>query len=437
MSARALFRVRPAVAVGALAGRLLALAPGAMPRSMLIAVTAGVLLTLLGMGVGAALGAIRDRSVARPPAPVTGGWLAAGLLATGVAVGVAARHEIVVRAAVDAPPIGIGWILAVTSAPVIAAVAAVIIHPRVWAATALITAVAAVGLRMPGPAEAARPDVPERPALVYGLLTEPGSLQARAARLVDRWVDADGLDRRAVVIAVPTGSGWVDAGTVDGVQRHFDGSAAVLALQYDDVPSWQAFVSSPDAAGDSAIAVLRAVDRRLAAVPPAQRPRVYLVGQSLGAVGADAARAWAARTGTHLDGTVLAGPPAGTVEALPACAPRVVLANRDDPVTVFGTALLWRPARPFADRNTAAGNTADRNTPDSNTADSNTADSSTAGRYTADDGDRRPWLPVVSMIGTLLDLPGALAVPIGHGHRYGAEQGLAIGRLPGGCGTAG
>ncbi|ALG84101.1 alpha/beta-hydrolase family protein [Gordonia phthalatica] len=403
MNPRGVLRVRPAVAIGALVGRLLALAPGVMPRSTLIAVAAGVLLTLVGMGVGAAAGAVRNRLVDDRPDPVTGVWLAVGLMASGVAVGVAARHEIAVRAALDVPSIGIGWVLAVTTVPMIAAVLAVTIRPRVWAATVLVGAVALTALRTPGPADAARPDVPDSPAMIYSLLTEPGSVQTRADRLVDRWVDAGGLDRRAVVVAVPTGSGWVDAGTVDGVQRRFDDSVTVLALQYDDVASWKAFVSSPDAAGDSAIAVLRAVDRRLDAVPPQRRPRVYLVGQSLGAVGADAARAWAVRTGAHVDGTVLAGPPAGTVEALPSCARRVVLANRDDPVTAFSEALLWRPA----DRTLDAEPT--------------------------DDGDRQPWLPVVSMIGTVLDLPGALDVPTGHGHRYGVEQGLAIGRLPAGC----
>lgn len=398
----ALCRIRPAVAIGALVGRLLALAPGTMPRSMIVATAAGVLLTLIGMGVGAIVGLVRDRLVDRRPEPVSGAMLAAGLMASGVAVGFAVQHEIAVRAASGAAPIGVGWVLVVTVVPVLAAVAAVVVRPRVWGTTAMIGLIAVAALRMPGPAAAARPNVPASPAMLYSLLTESGSFDARADRLVGRWVDDGGLRQRAVVIAVPTGSGWVDAGAVEGVQRRFDDSVRVLALQYDDVASWKAFVSSPDAAGDSAIALLRAVDRRLASVPSQVRPRVYLIGQSLGAVGADAARRWAAETGTHLDGTVLAGPPAGTVERLPACAPRVVLANRDDPVTEFSTALLWRPT----------------------------------------DGDRQqaeelPWLPVVSMVGTLLDLPGALDVPTGHGHRYGVEQGLAISRLPGGCTSAG
>ncbi|MBM7366852.1 alpha/beta-hydrolase family protein [Gordonia hydrophobica] len=405
MTAAAVFRIRPAVAIGALVGRLLALAPGAMPRSMLVATAAGVLLTLVGMGVGALVGAVldsrRDRVRRHRAQPVSGTVLAAGLLAVGVALGIAVRHEVEIRAATGAAPIGVGWVVTVTAVPLLAAVAAVIVRPRTWAALGLAGVIAVTALQVPGPAAAAPPDVPAGPAMLYSPLTEPGSVASRADRLVQRWVDDGGLDQRAVVIAVPTGSGWVDAGAVEGVQRHFADSVRVLGLQYDDVASWKAFVSSPDAAGNSASALLGAVDRRLAAVPPQQRPHVYLIGQSLGAVGADAARRWAAENGVHLDGTVLAGPPASSIEPLPACAPRVVLANRDDPVTAFSTALLWRPND---DRQRAG-------TP--------------------------PWLPVVSLIGTALDLPGALDVPTGHGHRYGVEQGLAIGRLPGGCPTAG
>lgn len=404
MNFSALLRIRPAVAIGALVGRLLALTPGMMPRAALTTAAAGAALTLLGMGIGALVGVVRDRVVDRRPRPVSGPLLALGAMVVGVAVGLAVRHESAVRAAVGAAPVGAGWVIATMLVPALVAVAAVVIRPRVWAATAITGLIAITALRLPGPAAASGPDVPDSPAMIYSRLTEPGSTASRADRLVERWVADDGLKQRAVVIAVPTGSGWVDAGTVDGVRRQFAGSVRVLALQYDDVASWKAFVSSPDAAGRSATAVLRAVDRRLSSVPEGARPRVYLVGQSLGAVGADAARRWADSSGVHLDGTVLAGPPAGTIETLPRCARRVVLANRDDPVTAFGAALLWRPLH----------------------------------GYGAADDDRPstgelPWLPVVSMLGTALDLPGALDVPTGHGHRYGVEQGLAISRLPSGC----
>ncbi|WP_412475232.1 alpha/beta-hydrolase family protein [Gordonia sp. LUNF6] len=397
-------RVRPAVAAGALAGRLLALAPGMLPRSALVAAVAGLALTLLGMAVGAGVGALRDRIGDRPPAPVSGGVLAAGLVVAGAAVGLAARHESAVRAAVGAPPIGPGWVLAVCAIPVAAAAAVVAIPGRVWAGFGMVAVVAAASIGLPAPAQASGPDVPERPVMLYSPLSEPGSVRDRAERLADRWVADGGREARAVVVAVPTGSGWIDAGTVDGFTGYFGGSVRVVALQYDDVASWRAFISSPDRAGTSASAVLDAVWSRISNLPEARRPRVYLAGQSLGAVGADAARRWANDSGVELAGTVLAGPPAGSVDRVASCERRVVLANADDPVPGFAPSLLWHPID----------------------------------RIPGDGDDRRhsespPWLPVVSMVGTVLDLAGSLKVPAGHGHRYGVEQGLAAGIMPAGC----
>ncbi|WP_347955935.1 alpha/beta-hydrolase family protein [Gordonia aichiensis] len=403
-------RVRPAVAVGAALGRLLVAAPGMLPRSALLATGAAVVATLIGMGLGAAVGAVHDRFSApagRQPAPVSG--LHAGVIAAvvAVAVGFSIRHESVVRAAVGAAPIGWWWALAVTIVPVAAAVAVVAVPPRVWAAATLAGTLAAGSLVWSASARADGPDVPARAEMLYSSLRDGGDFTRRAERLVDRWADDGGLSARAVVVAVPTGSGWVDTATVDGFVRQFAGSVRVLALQYDDVPSWRALVSAPDRASDSAIALLAALERRLAPLPSSRRPRVYLAGQSLGAVGADAARRWAQRTGsaqtgtiptgTILTGTILAGVPAGTVPEVRSCERRVVLANHDDPVTVFSPALLWRP--PASDE---------------------------AARF-------HPWLPVASMVATALDLIGSLAVPVGHGHRYGLEQGSAAARLPAGC----
>ena len=38
----------------------------------------------------------------------------------------------------------------------------------------------------------------------------------------------------------------------------------------------------------------------------------------------------------------------------------------------------------------------------------------------------RPWLPVVSYAQSAFDFVGSLAVPEGHGHRYGPDQALAM-----------
>ncbi|MGB3302519.1 MAG: alpha/beta-hydrolase family protein [Gordonia sp. (in: high G+C Gram-positive bacteria)] len=392
-------RVPPSVAFGALVGRLLALSPGMLPRSVLVATAAGSVLTVIGMGVGGAIGSGMNRIWRRRPTCVHPLWIAAGLMTVSVALGFAVRHEIAVRSTVGVPAIGPWWVLTVWLIPLATATgvaAAVQVPRRRLVGLGLVGLVIATFLVPGSAAQATTADRPDRSDLLYSALSEPGSFQVRADRLVERWVARGGLTQRAVALVVPTGSGWVDASSIEGLSRQFGGSVRSLALQYDNVPSWRAFVSAPDRAGDATVALLSRLWEEATRVPASQRPRIYLVGQSLGAVGADAAREWARSAKVDVAGTILTGPPAGTIRALAACERRVIVANHDDPVPGFALSLLWRPT-PRAD------------------------------------GEHRAWLPAVSATATVLDLVGSLDVPTGHGHRYGIEQGSALTRMPAGC----
>lgn len=193
-----------------------------------------------------------------------------------------------------------------------------------------------------------------------------------------------GLRQRAVVIAVPTGSGWVDAAAVRGFEERFAGSVRILAVQYSEVPSWQAYVRSPASAGESAIALLDAVVTTLRG----HRPEVYLYGQSLGAIGADAARQWSAAHHHPLTGSVLVGYPGGHPAGVDPT--RTVINNASDPVARLGFSLLWKPAASAA--------------------------------HQTENVPAPPWLPGLSALATVIDLFGSLDVPSGFGHRYGPEQ---------------
>ncbi|WOC13470.1 hypothetical protein MP11Mi_25710 [Gordonia sp. MP11Mi] len=390
-------RVHPAVVVGGVAGWAVALAPGQLPRPALLLAVVGTVLALIGMGVGslvsmAARGRTASREFLAGTAVVVGGLLVPALW-----------WQTRVCEDLGAPTPGIGWVATVAGVPLLVAGAVVVIPARAWAIGAVLAALVA------GPAataNAAAPNLPDDARLTYSMLSD-GSFDERAHALVDTWAASDGPDQRAVVVAVPTGSGWIDASAVDGFVSRFDGSVRFLGMQYSDVPSWQAYVRSPDVAGASAIAVLRALDDRSATM--AHRPQIYLYGQSLGAIGADAARAWADRTGVDVSGTVLSGAPAGSVESLPDCARRVSIANATDPVADFQASLLWRAPHHASGTRTIG----------------------------AEPSMRVPWTPVASFVGTALDLAVSLDGPVGSGHHYGVEQGLAVAQMPAGCQTMG
>ena len=141
----------------------------------------------------------------------------------------------------------------------------------------------------------------------------------------------------------------------------------------------------------SAIALVDSVTTAVAQLPEGRRPQVILYGQSLGAVGADAARSWAQTHHRTVCATVLAGPPAGTVAAH--AGRRVVVANASDPVTRWSPAELVLPPHRWEG---------------------------------PADLPRPPWFPVASFVQTSIDLIGSLSFPAGHGHQYGVEQGTRV-----------
>lgn len=221
----------------------------------------------------------------------------------------------------------------------------------------------------------------------YVGIESAAEVNERAALAVAELRRAGGFERSALVVAVPTGSGWIDANAVAGFEERFHGDVAVVGMQYSAAPSWVTFLFDRTAADTSARALLDAVTTHLQSLPTSTRPNLYLYGQSLGAVGGSAAFDSAER----VCGALWAGPPARTIPTPGA----TVLANSSDPVVRWSPQLIWRA-------------------PDL--------------RATRTDAPRPAWIPLVSFLQTSLDLAAALSVPAGHGHRYGVDQGTELPR---------
>lgn len=224
---------------------------------------------------------------------------------------------------------------------------------------------------------------------VYVGLRSAPDLASRVALAVRELDRTGGFDRSHLVVAVPTGSGWVDARALRGFTTRFGADVAVAALQYSQLPSWATFLVGRDSAATAARALFTAVEEHAATLP--NPPRLYLYGQSLGAFGGSAVFAGAAEQNRRACSVLWAGLPGGGGRE--PGARTAVLANTSDPVVHWSPDLLWRPP-----------------------------DLTDARR----DAPVPPWLPVVSFVQTTADLLGALAAPPGHGHRYDEDQGTAL-----------
>lgn len=369
------------VSVGVVAGTAVASYPGQLPRTGLISAIVVGVCSVLGAVAGLVLahwfgGGSRR---ARVRTLTAGGVVFIGL------IGLATWWQHVLRQALDLPEVEWIWPIC-TGLPAIVVIAVVAVPTRLRAWCIVAAGAVVVGYWSPTSANAHRTS-----SVPVGF--DAPQISQRAHDVVERWVADGGLRQPAVVVAVPTGSGWIDTAASDGFRRRLGQDVPVLGLQYANVSSWRAFVTDRDAAGRAAVVLLAELDAALRTVETAQRPDVVLYGQSLGAIGADAARRWALTHGVDVIETVEVGVPGDSVPR--AASRRATLANATDPVARWSPSLLWRPAR-LSD------------------------DVEVIGRR----GPTVPWLPLVSFLQTSADLLSALDVPVGVGHRYGPEQGM-------------
>lgn len=381
---------RPAAGplVGYTAGVILALYPNMLPRSVVVQVVVVAVFGLFGALIGAlaalrtGLGRAPSDTACRVTAQLTLLSLLGWLLWQSVLRDSAGFAGL--------SPVGfLGLAIVVLGAPyLVAALRSVRLRARVAAA---VVAVAAGAIALPtGAAEAATPqsyaarfagiDSPTPGLRVYASLSDGAGPTDRAEAAVARLAAAGGLARRAVVIAVPTGSGWVDPHFVRGVESTLRGDSAIVVVQYTEQPSWQSFLFHRDAAAASAVALVEAVHRRAPATP------VYLYGQSLGTVGVVAAQRRAAELGQPMAATLQSGTPADVAVTGPA------LLNASDPVGIWSPRLIVSPPDRAATK---------------------------PGKATP----RPLWLPVIGFVQATVDLLGATAPPPGLGHRYDEHQG--------------
>ncbi|MGH8881338.1 MAG: alpha/beta-hydrolase family protein, partial [Stackebrandtia sp.] len=227
-----------------------------------------------------------------------------------------------------------------------------------------------------------------RSARVYIGLDSAPDLNSRIALALREIERAGGFRRGHLVLMVPTGSGWLDANAAHGLDERFGGDATLVGMQYSKAPSWATFLFAREDAERSARGLFTAIEERLATI--ADPPKLYVYGQSLGATAGSAIFTDDRDERSRVCAALWAGPPAAAVHHGGA----TVVANSSDPVVQWTPQLLWRA-------------------PDLT--------------GTRPDAPHPPWLPVVSWVQTTADMLSALGPGPGHGHRYGIDQGTALG----------
>lgn len=147
-----------------------------------------------------------------------------------------------------------------------------------------------------GPSAAAISAFSGRPALrpvrVYVGLAQDEDPAVRARIALEELKRVGGFDRKVLVVALPTGTGWLDPGSFDVLEYMHNGDVATVAAQYSYLQSPLALLLETNSGLEQATALIRTIHAYWRSLPRETRPRLYIHGLSLGA--------WASMHGTDL-----------------------------------------------------------------------------------------------------------------------------------------
>lgn len=273
-------------------------------------------------------------------------------------------------------------------------------------------------------------DEAKQPIRVYVGLRARETPKQRAKIALEELKRVGAFDRKILVVATPTGTGWLDEGAVDTVEYLHAGDTAIVSMQYSYLPSWITILIDPNRSRVAARALFGEVYAYWKTLPKTDRPKLYLHGLSLGSLGSETSAQLFTIFEDPIQGALWSGPPFPSTGSTAATAAR----NSDSAawLPTFGDGSILR----FTNQNNTLEHPQRRWGPIR----------CVYIQYASDpmvffspnllwqkpewlNGERGPdvspyldWYPIVTFLQIGFDLPMATSVPIGYGHNYAPEH---------------
>ena len=99
----------------------------------------------------------------------------------------------------------------------------------------------------------------KQPLRVYVGLRAKDTVEQRAELALQELIRVNAFQRSKLVIATPTGTGWLDPFAMDTLEYIHQGDTAIVAMQYSYLPSWLTLLVDPSSARQSAAALYNKV----------------------------------------------------------------------------------------------------------------------------------------------------------------------------------
>lgn len=267
-----------------------------------------------------------------------------------------------------------------------------------------------------------------RPIRVYAGMRSRPTFQGRAELALEELKRVGGFDRSVLVVATPTGTGWLDPSAVDPLEYLHGGDCAIVSMQYSYLPSWITILIDPRRSIESGDALFDAVYGYWKTLPKTERPRLYLHGLSLGSFGSEGSADLYQIFEDPIQGSVWSGPP------FPSSRWKKAVDNRNPESPVWlptideGRLLRFTGKKNSIDPDQQWG-------PIRNVYLQHASDPmvwfSPDLAWTSPSWLRQPrgpdvspylrWYPIVTFLQVGFDIPMATSVPIGYGHNYAPE----------------
>jgi uncharacterized membrane protein len=127
------------------------------------------------------------------------------------------------------------------------------------------------------------------PIRVYVGLDSAESVDERIDLAIAELERTGAFEREVLVVATPTGTGWVDPDAARSIEYLHGGDTAIVAVQYSFLPSWIAFLVDTDSPRELGAAIFDRMYERWSELPEDDRPTLLAFGESLGSMGGETA----------------------------------------------------------------------------------------------------------------------------------------------------
>ncbi|GGE55313.1 membrane protein [Agaricicola taiwanensis] len=147
------------------------------------------------------------------------------------------------------------------------------------------------------------------PVRVYVGMNSAETAHERAQLALQELKRTGAFERSILIIAMPTGTGWVDQAALDTVEYLHRGDVASVAMQYSYLASWLSLLVQPDYGLEAGNALFREVYAYWTSLPREGRPKLYLHGLSLGAMNSERSASLYDVIADPFQGALWSGPP--------------------------------------------------------------------------------------------------------------------------------